>query len=102
MEQTRKPTSPGEIIREHYLEPLNLTIEALAENLAIGGERLSEIVDGIRPVDVDMAMRLSRALATSPELWLNLQAKLDLWEARQEEEKWEKIKPLPNLKESFA
>lgn len=99
METSRKPTSPGEIIKEHYLEPLNLTIAALAENLAINAEKLSEIVDGKRAVDVDMAMRLSRALATSPELWLNLQSKLDLWKARQEMDKWGAIKPLPNLQE---
>lgn len=102
METTRKPTNPGEIIKQHYLEPLNLSIEALAENLAISAENLSEIVEGKRGIDIDIAMRLSRALATTPELWLNLQAKLDLWHARQEAEKWEKVKPLPNLQEILA
>ena len=99
MEQARRPTSPGEIIRLHYLEPLNLTVAALAENLAIGVEKLSEIVEGKQSVDVDMAMRLSLALSTTPELWLNLQSKLDLWQARQEMEKWGAIKPIPNLQE---
>ena len=99
MEQLRRPTSPGEIIKAHYLEPLHLSVTSLAESLGIETVYLTEIIDERQAVDVDMAMRLSLALSTSPELWLNLQSKLDLWKARQEMEKWEAIKPLPNLQE---
>lgn len=102
MERTRKPTSPGEIIRAHYLEPLNMTIGELAKNLEVPTGKLAGIVRGEDIVDVDMAMRLSLALATTPELWLNLQSALDLWQARQQIDRWQAIKPLQELANSLA
>lgn len=95
MERTRKPTSPGEIIRAHYLEPLGLTITDLAKRLGISRKTLSAIVNEHGPITIDIAMRLSRALSTTPELWINLQTSLDLWLARQTPAKWEAIEPLP-------
>lgn len=95
MEQTRKPTSPGEIIRAHYLEPLNLSVTALADRLGISRKTLSRIVNGRASITLDIAMRLSRALSTSPELWLNLQTALDVWQASQIPGEWDNIQPLP-------
>lgn len=94
MERTRKPTSPGEIIQAHYLEPLGITITDLAASLGLSRKTLSAIVNGHGTVTVDIAMRLSRALSTSPEMWLNLQMALDLWNARQIPGKWKEIEPL--------
>lgn len=90
---TRRPTPPGEIIRYDYMEPLELTTMALADRLGTSRKHLSGILNGRARITVDMALRLSRAFSTTPELWLNLQRNLDLWEAHQNPAKWEAIKP---------
>ena len=94
MERTRKPSLPGEILREMYLEPLNLTITAFAERIGVSRKTVSAIVNGRAPVTVDMALRLSRAFNTTPELWLNLQRSVDLWEAIQHKGSWVNVQPL--------
>ena len=94
MERTRKPSLPGEILREMYLEPLNLTITAFAERIGVSRKTVSAIVNGRAPVTVDMALRLSRAFNTTPELWLNLQRSVDLWEANQHKGSWFNVQPL--------
>ena len=94
MERTRKPSLPGEILREMYLEPLNLTITAFAERIGVSRKTVSAIVNGRAPVTVDMALRLSRAFNTTPELWLNLQRSVDLWEANQHKGGWFNVQPL--------
>ena len=91
---TRRPTHPGEIIKAHYLEPLELTVTALAARLGVSRKLLSNLVNGRAAVTVDMALRLSRAFNTTPDLWLNLQRNLDLWEARQGEHPWQSVEPL--------
>ena len=73
MERTRKPSLPGDILRELYLEPLGLTIAAFAERIGVSRKTVSAIVNGRAPVSVDMALRISRAFNTTPYLWLNLQ-----------------------------
>ena len=93
MERTRKPNLPGEILREMYLEPLELTISEFAEKIGVSRKTVSALVNGRTPVTVDMAMRLSIAFNTTPELWLNLQQSVDLWNARQEN-RWTFIQPL--------
>lgn len=97
MKQIRKPTSHGEIILSHYLEPLELSVSELAERMCVPEDTLAALLECKCAVDVDMAIRLSRVLGTSPKLWLNLQAKLDLWEATQSMANWEELKPLPSL-----
>lgn len=99
MERTRRPTTPGQILKSDYIEPLGLTITGFAKSLDISRNTLSSIINGRRAVSIDIAMRLSKALATSPELWLNLQLAVDLWEASQEQSRWENIKKLAELEE---
>lgn len=94
MERKRKPASPGQIIREHYLEPMELSAIALAKRLNIPADVIVSVVNETAPITVDLAMRLSRALGTSPELWLNLQMNFDLWNANQHQDKWQDIIPL--------
>ena len=55
---------------------------------------VSAIVNGHSPVTVDMALRLSRAFSTTPDLWLNLQRAVDLWEARQRHGSWTQVQPI--------
>ena len=94
MERTRKPSMPGEVLKEMYLEPLDVTITDFAEHIGVSRKTVSALVNGRAPVTVDMAMRLSVALNTTPVLWLNLQRAVDLWNARQEKGSWTQIQPL--------
>lgn len=93
----RQPSHPGAIIKHHYLEPLSLSVSALAEVLGVSRKTLSKIVNERAGVSPDMALRLSRAFNTTPELWLNLQKTRDLWDAEQERTGWERVEPLPDL-----
>lgn len=90
----RPPTPPGEIIRYDYMEPLELTASALAARLRVSRKHVSGILNGRTRVAVDMALRLSRAFSTTPELWLNLQRNVDLWDARQNPAEWDRVQPI--------
>ncbi len=69
---------PGGILRRHYLEPLSLTVSDLAQTLGVSRKTLSNIVNEYGSVTPDMALRLSKAFNTTPELWLNMQQSYDL------------------------
>lgn len=77
------PCHPGEIIREECLKPLGLTVTEAALKLGVSRKALSDIVNekaGISPL---MALRLAKAFNTSPDVWVTMQAKYDLWQAKQ-------------------
>ena len=90
----RPPTHPGEILKYDYLEPLNLSVTKLADILGVSRKALSRIVNGHKSVTPEMALRLSRAFDTTPELWLNLQRNYDLWHAAQKASDWRNIQPV--------
>lgn len=73
-----KPPHPGEIVKEDYLVPLDMSVNRLAAALGIGAARLNEIVRGKRGITADTALRLARYFGTSAEFWLNLQSLYDL------------------------
>jgi addiction module HigA family antidote len=77
----RPPSHPGEILREEYLVPLGLSARALAKELDVPANRLTEIMRGTRDVTADAAIRLGRYFGTDPRFWLNLQAAYDLSKA---------------------
>src|SRR5262252_9225846 len=81
---TMKPPHPGETLKEDYLVPLGMSVNALAKQLGIGAARLNDIVRGRRGLSADTALRLARYFGTTPELWLNLQAFYDLRMAQRE------------------
>ena len=95
--KTRAPSHPGSIIRGLYLEPLKLTVTALAEHLGVSRKTLSKVVNGHGSITPDMAQRLGRAFDTGPELWLNLQSARDLWDSEHTPGDWQKVLPLPDL-----
>ena len=78
-----QPPHPGETIKEDYLAPLGMSVNALAKQLGIGSARLNEIVRGERGITADTALRLARYFDTSAEFWLGLQLEYDLRMARQ-------------------
>ncbi|AGW11946.1 HigA family addiction module antitoxin [Megalodesulfovibrio gigas] len=92
----RKPTHPGAILRFDYLEPLALTVTGLAVHLGVSRKHLSAVVNERAGVSVDLALRLARAFGTSPDLWLNLQRKRDLWEAQHAPTGWQDVALVPN------
>lgn len=78
------PPHPGEILRELYLEPLDLTITAAAAGLGISRKALSELVNGHTDISRDMAIRLAKAFPnTDIRMWLDLQLQYDAWQAEQ-------------------
>ena len=77
-----KPSHPGEVIKELYLEPLGLTVTNAAEALGVTRKTFSELVNQKSGMSISMALRLSKAFDTTPELWLNMQQKYDLAKAK--------------------
>ena len=90
----RQPTHPGGILKRHYMEPLNLTVSGLADDLHVSRKTVSKIINERGSITPDMALRLSKAFETSAELWLNLQTNYDLWNAASRSEEWKSIKKL--------
>ncbi len=80
--KSRKPTHPGEILREDVLPALGITQGELAAKLGVSRRTISEILHGRRPVTPDMAIRIGRYCGNGPEIWLRMQAALDLWELK--------------------
>ena len=70
--------TPGEIIEEEFLEPLHLSVNALALALRVPANRMQAIVKGQRAITADTALRLAQYFGTTPEFWINLQATYEL------------------------
>jgi len=92
----RRPTHPGNIIKEDYLSPLSISIKDMANNLGVSRKTLSKIINERGAITPDMALRLSRAFDTTPDLWLNLQKNYDLWQAENASKEWKKVKTISN------
>jgi len=90
----RKPTHPGKILKEDYLKPLSMAVNEFASVLGVSRKTLSKIVNERGSITPDMALRLSRALDTTPLLWLNLQKNFDLWQAEHISNEWQMVEPL--------
>ena len=84
----RRPTEPGEILKEFYLEPRSITITAFAEAVGRSRKHISQIVNGNARIEAELATRIGAVLGTSAELWLNLQNKVDLHDAGESLKKW--------------
>ncbi|OQW98608.1 MAG: addiction module antidote protein, HigA family [Desulfobacteraceae bacterium A6] len=94
--RTRKssPSHPGFILKIHYLEPLEISVTDFAKELRLSRKTVSKILNERGAVTTDVALRLSRAFDTTPELWLNLQRNYDLWHTAHETTDWQAIKPI--------
>lgn len=73
-----RPVHPGEVLREDYLKPLGLSVNALAKRLNVPTSRMNDIVLERRGVSADTALRLTRCFGGDAQTWLNLQAIYDL------------------------
>lgn len=81
-------------MKRQYIEPLSLTVSDLAATLGVSRKTLSKIVNERGAVTPDMALRLSKAFNTTPELWLNLQRNYDLWEAEHKSDDWKLVEAI--------
>ena len=72
------PVTPGEILREDFMEPLGLSANALAKALHVPPNRVTAILKGTRSITADTALRLARYFNTTPQSWLNLQKNYEL------------------------
>ncbi len=99
----RRPTHPGEILRQDVLPALKLTQGELAKQLGVSRLTVSELLREKRAVSPDMALRLARLLNTTPESWLNMQQAVDLWElGRARTSRYACIKPVKLLVKKAA
>ena len=96
---TRKPTHPGAVFLEDVMKPLNLSVTEAAFMLGVSRKALSEFVNEKSSLSPDMALRIAKATNTSAEGWLNMQMKLTLWTASQNEPQNVIPFPLPDIME---
>ena len=85
------PIPPGEILREEFMLPLGITVTALARDIGVPANRISQIVNGKRAMSADTALRLGKYFGVSPEIWLDLQSEYELRLARRTT--WKAIEP---------
>jgi antitoxin HigA-1 len=81
----RTPTHPGQMLFEEFLKPMGLTQRELADSIHVPYQRINEIINGRRGITPSTALRLSKFLGVSPDFWLNLQLRWDLYFAQQAE-----------------
>lgn len=77
----RRPTHPGEMLRDDFLPEFELTVSSLADAVGVSRQSINELLRGRRAVSPEMALRLARLFGNSPEFWLNAQRAVDLWDA---------------------
>lgn len=92
----RKPSSPGEILKEEFLVPIGLTQKQFADHIGCDVKVINRLVNARCAVTATMALKLGAALNTSPEFWLNAQEAVDIYEASQN------LKKLPRPIQSLA
>ncbi len=91
----RKPTHPGEMLREDFIPDYGLSVARLAELLGVSRQSVNELLRERHSESPEMALRLGRLFGNSPEFWLNAQRAVDLWTAFQSaKDEVSRIKPL--------
>ena len=93
--RTRKPTHPGELIREDLLPETGISQTDLARLMGVSRRTISEIIHERRRLTPDIAFRLAKVFNSTSEMWLNMQQAVDLWEAKKNHGlEYDKIRPL--------
>jgi addiction module HigA family antidote len=93
----RTPTHPGEMLLKEFLQPMGMTQQQLARQIKVPFQRVNELVNRKRGVTPATALRLSRLFGNTPDFWMNLQMRWDLYRAqRKEVEILKKIQPIQN------
>ena len=93
----RKPATVGEILVEEFMEPMGLTQSALAEAMGVQRKHVNELCNNRRNITAPTALILARVFGNSPDFWLNVQRRSDLWAAMhspRERKRIERARPL--------
>ena len=91
----RRPTHPGEMLREDFLPDYEMSVSDLAKAVGVSRQSINELLRERRAVSPEMALRLARLFGNSPEFWLNAQRAVDLWDtAKAIKEDVARIRPL--------
>lgn len=94
----RTPTHPGEMLLEEFLNPMKLTQRELADAIHVPYQRINDIVNGRRGITPSTALRLAKYFNMSPDFWMNVQLRWDMYFAQQDEVAiLETIQPLPSV-----
>jgi addiction module HigA family antidote len=81
----RQPTHPGEMLREEFLAPMQIDEQELAKSLHVPPERIKEIISERKSINPSIALRLAKYFDMSPDFWMNLQLRWDLYQTQQAE-----------------
>jgi addiction module HigA family antidote len=87
----RKPATVGEILTEEFMQPLGLTQSSLAEAMGVQRKHVNELCNGRRNVTAATALILARVFGNSPDFWLNVQRRTDLWDVMHSPRERERI-----------
>ncbi len=87
MEKKLEPITPGEILFEEFMKPMNITQAQLARDINVPPNRISQIIRGKREITADTALRLGKYFGIEPEFWLNLQMRYNMKVAKANLEK---------------
>jgi addiction module HigA family antidote len=98
----RKPASAGEILVEEFMKPLGLTQGDLASALSLPRKHVNELCNNRRAITADTALMLARVFGNSPEFWLNVQRRMELWEALNSPQRLERIRRARPLRRAAA
>ena len=90
----RKPTHPGEVLREDVLPALGMSQTELAKRLGVSRLSVSELLLEKRAMSADMALRVAKLTNTTPESWLRMQEAVDLWELERNPKRYKHIEPV--------
>jgi addiction module HigA family antidote len=93
----RKPATVGEILVEEFMEPMRLTQQALADAMGVQRKHVNQLCKDRRSVTAPTALILARVFGNSPDFWLNVQRRSDLWKAMnslEERERIERARPI--------
>lgn len=91
----RKPTTPGSILKEFYLDAREISINQFAKAVEYSPSQIRRIIHGQSRIEASLAAKIAKVLDTSPQLWLNLQSKVDLYHAEQKTKNWKPKETYP-------
>ena len=98
----RQPISVGEMITEEYLIPLDITQGKLAQAMGVSRKTVNELCTGKRTVTVDTALLLAKVFENTPDFWLNVQRRNDIWAIMHTPKQKARIEKARPLREAFA